>query len=148
LKSDRSAALGKIAPRLFFDIRTMRYLFDSAPTEVLLANVFQHFLALIVKPFRLPPGRATKRVCSDQRKTDCRIAVAHDTIRQALRIYLAPTHCFARSRPAQTSSVRARIRTLQKIVVTTFFDPHYLLNLRLRLKHEILGRTPAHDEDA
>jgi hypothetical protein len=101
-----------------------------------------HLVTAAVESLRLARRVARQRVGGEQRQRDGGVRVADDRVGEAVGIDLAPAHGLRRRRARQTARVRPRVGELQEVVVALLLDAHHLLDLRLRLQHEVLGAPP------
>ena len=119
---------------------------DGSASEILRTNGLEQRVATVVEAFRFPRFRPRKGVRSDERERDRGVRIAHDAVREIVRINLPPTHGFVGGCAGEAPCVGTRVRALEEVIVSALFDTHDLLDLRLCLKDEVLGRTAAEDE--
>src|SRR5207302_7497104 len=115
---------------------------------VCLGELAHQLVAPIVQASEPPLLAPGERVRGDDREADRVIHVANHRPRELVGVDLAPAHRFGGCRPRQSAGVGAGIGDLQVVVVALLADAQDLLELRLRLQHEILGAAAPDDEDA
>src|SRR3989440_13107301 len=115
---------------------------------VRLGELPQQLVAPIVQASEPPFLALGEGVRGHDRKADGVVEVTHHGAGELVGIDLAPAHRLGRRRAREAAGVGAGIGDLQVVVVALLADAQDLLDLRLRLEHEILGRAAADDQDA
>src|SRR6266576_2926532 len=98
-----------------------------------------------LEPALLPLG---ERVRGEDGEADGVVEITHHGAGKLVRVHLAPAHGFGRRRPGQAARIGARVGHLEVVVMTLFADAQHLLDLRLRLQHEVLRAAAADDQEA
>ena len=101
----------------------------------------------MIEFFWFSRSMSSKCISCYQRQCYGRINVTNYSVRQFVRIDLAPADCFGRCGSAEAAGVRASVGNLEKIIVSFFIDPKHLLYLRFGLQCKVLWRAAAEDKD-
>src|SRR5437868_42174 len=104
---------------------------------VRLGELPQQLVAPIVQASEPPFLALGERVRGHDRKADRVVEVTDYGAGELVGIDLAPAHRLGRRRARQAAGVGAGIGDLQVVVVALLTDAQDLLDLRLRLEHEI-----------
>src|SRR5256884_5606083 len=112
---------------------------------VRLGELAQQLVAPIVQASEPPFLALGERVRGHDRKADGVVEVTNHGAGELVGVDLAPAHRLGRRRARQAAGVGAGIGDLQVVVVAFFTDAQDLLDLRLRLEHEIFGVAAARD---
>src|SRR6266699_1241217 len=88
-----------------------------------------------------------ERVRGEDGKADGVVEIAHHRTGKLVGVNLPPAHRFGWRRARQTACIGPRVGHLEVVVVPLFADAQDLLDLRLRLQHEVLRAAPADDQD-
>src|SRR6266516_5524952 len=108
----------------------------------------QQLVAPIVQASEPPFLPLGERVRRDDGKADRVVEVTNHGARELVGVDLAPAHRLGGRRSRQAARVGAGVGDLQVVVVPLLADAQDLLDLRLRLQHEVLGGATPDDQDA
>src|SRR3989442_4056058 len=106
---------------------------------VWLGKLPHHLLAPVVQPAQPPLLPFGERVRGEDGEADGVVEVAHHRTRQLVGVHLPPADGFGRRGSGQAARVDAGVGHLEAVVMPLLADTKDLLDLRLRLQHEVLG---------
>src|SRR6266496_1737485 len=108
----------------------------------------QQLVAPIVQASEPPFLPLGERVRREDGKADRVVEVTNHGARELVGVDLAPAYRLGGRRSRQAARVGAGVGDLQVVVVPLLADAQDLLDLRLRLQHEVLGGATPDDQDA